>query len=99
MSGYVLDASVAAKFVLNAEPQSRQAQSLLRSHRAGKLTVVAPDFFWFETANVFWKSARRARISRSNAKEALTHLELSLRVPTVSSMLLREDALAIALEI
>lgn len=98
MNGYVLDAIVAAKWFLEAEPHIQQAQSLFRTHRAGTLAFIAPDFFWFEIANILWKAVRRRRITRSDAQGSLSDLAASISIPTVSSLILRDDALAIALE-
>jgi predicted nucleic acid-binding protein len=98
LSGYVLDASVAAKWIFETEPYSKQAKTLLDAHEAGEVFFSAPDFFWFEIANVLWKAARRGKVSRSQAQAGLTRLEQSVSIPTVSSVVLRDDALAIALE-
>lgn len=98
MRGYVLDASVAAKWVLDAEPYEDRADLLYDAHRDGAVFFTAPDFFWLEIANVLWKAARRRRLSRSQAAADLITLEQSVSISTVSSVALREDALTIALE-
>jgi predicted nucleic acid-binding protein len=98
LSGYILDASVAAKWVLEDGSYKQQAKSLLAANIAGRVSFTAPDFFWFEIASVLWKAARRRRLSRVLASEALTYLISTVSIPTVSSLILRDDALAIALE-
>jgi predicted nucleic acid-binding protein len=98
LSGYVLDASVAAKWFLEPEPYTQQAKSLYRAHRAGRVSFLAPVFFWFEIANVLWKAVRRRRISRNDAEVSLADLAATISIPTVSSVILRDDALTIALE-
>src|SRR5262249_55503625 len=98
LKGYILDASVAAKWFLESEAYSQQAQALFRAHRTGKLWFLAPDFFWFEIANILWKAVRRRRISRNDAEESLAELTASISLSTVSSASLRDDALAIAVE-
>ncbi len=98
MNGYVLDASVAAKWVLEAESYREQAIALLAAHRSGAVFFIAPDFFWFEIANVLWKAARRRRLSARQAEDAFIELSSSVAITTASSIALRDDALAIALE-
>jgi predicted nucleic acid-binding protein len=97
LSGYVLDASVAAKWLLDHEPYAQEAKSLLRSHASGRISFTAPDFFWLEIGNVFWKAVRQQRISKDVAEDYLVELASSVSIPTVSSVILREDALLIAL--
>jgi predicted nucleic acid-binding protein len=98
LKGYVLDASVAAKWVLDSEAHKEQADALYDAHCDGAVFFTAPDFFWFEIANVLWKAARRRRLSKSQATSDLIKLEQSVSISTVSSVALREDALTIALE-
>jgi predicted nucleic acid-binding protein len=98
LRGHVLDASVAVKWVLDDEPHKAQAKSLFAEHKAGIVFFTAPDFFWFELASVLWKAGRRRRLSKSLASEALAYLTSTVSLPTASSLLLRDDALSIALE-
>jgi predicted nucleic acid-binding protein len=93
-----LDASVAAKWLLDHEPYAQEAKSLLRSYHSGKVLFLAPDFFWLEIGNVFWKAVRQRRVPRAAAKDYLVDLPSSVSISTVSSLILREHALLIALD-
>lgn len=83
--GYVLDASVAAKWFLPAEgePLAQQAGDLLELYANGSLDVLVPDLFWAEIGNLFWKASIRQRWSSSDAAQAL-HLMRDLRLPTLA---------------
>lgn len=71
MSEFVLDASVAVKWVV-AEDGTRNALALLS---AG--TLCAPDLLIAECANILWKKVRLAQLS---AEEALMAAKLIERV-------------------
>lgn len=45
MTTYVLDASVAAKWVLPNEPLTVNADALLRGYTEGRVSLVVPDLF------------------------------------------------------
>ena len=100
MRGYVLDASVAAKWVLDAEPYEEQADRSLMRIAQERFTFTAPDFFWLEIANVLWKAARRgAGCPEVRPAADLIPIWNSLsRFRPFPALTLREDALAIALE-
>jgi len=86
VSVVVLDASVAAKWVLPAEGETlvEQARKLLERYVNGEIRFVVPDLFWAETANIFWKASRQGRCTRPDAQAALASLE-QRNFPTVSS--------------
>ncbi len=95
----VLDASVAAKWVLppEHEPHAANAQTLLEQHTRGILQFVVPDLFWPEIGNILWKAARIGRISPATALESLTLLhEVSFR--TLPSQPLLNKALSLAIK-
>ncbi len=98
MTSYILDASVAAKWVLPPahEPNAAQALALLRQYVQGAVHLTVPSLFWTEIANLLWKSARTGRISPKTAQESLAHLE-DLQIPEVASRGLAASALSIAL--
>lgn len=60
MSLFVIDASVAIKWVID-ESGTREALSL-RRHR-----LVAPDLLTAECANILWKKVRRGELSEEEA--------------------------------
>jgi len=94
----VLDASVAAKWVLPAEqePYAANAQSLLNQYTQGDLQFLVPDLFWPEVGNILWKAVRVGRVSPSIARRAIALLnEVSFR--TLPSQPLLNNALSLAL--
>jgi VWFA-related protein len=95
---YILDASVAAKWVLPpaGEPNAAEAHRLLRQYTAGEIHLTIPSLFWPETANLLWKSARAGRMSPQSAHDALAWLQ-TLGVPEVPSHQLAAGALSISL--
>lgn len=97
MIQFVLDASVAAKWVLPAagEPLAQEAKELLRRYVGGELGFVVPDIFWAECANVLWKAVRQGRVSRSTADLGAEILQ-SYDFPTASSRELLDEALRLA---
>jgi predicted nucleic acid-binding protein len=94
---YVVDASIAAKWILPAsgETLTREALELLKSYITGELRFVVPDLFWAELANVVWKAARQNRINAASAESALRAMR-DRNFPTVSTHTLLVEAFAIA---
>lgn len=66
MSSFVVDASVAVKWVV---PEVHSESALRLLNRGYDLLV--PDFFFAEVTNVFWKRVRRGEDSMDDAKVAL----------------------------
>jgi predicted nucleic acid-binding protein len=95
VTALVLDATVAAKWVLDGEPLADVAVSLLERFAEDDLRFVVPDLFWAEFGNVLWKAARQGRISAEAAGAAVEGLR-ARRLPTVSSLRLVEAAFKIA---
>ncbi len=97
MTACVLDASVAAMWFLPAaaEPLVAEAVEVLESYAAGRLRLLVPDLFWPEVGNVLWKAARRGRISRASAQQAVAALQ-DRRLATAPTAPLLADAFAIA---
>lgn len=98
MKTLVLDASVAAKWFLPAtgETLTDEAAELLRRYAVGDFRFLVPDLFWAELANVFWKAVRQGRWSQSSAETALRAAR-DRNIPTVSAIVLMDDAFSIAL--
>jgi predicted nucleic acid-binding protein len=94
---YVVDASVAAKWILPAsrETLTREALELLKSYVAGELRFVVPDLFWAELGNIMWKAVRQGRLPASLAESGL-HAMRDRNFPTISSHTLLVEAFAIA---
>jgi predicted nucleic acid-binding protein len=70
MTGYVVDASVAVKWLVD-EPFSDAAARLLD----GRATLVAPDLLFAEAANALWSLCRRGDITRDDFAEAVDVLK------------------------
>jgi predicted nucleic acid-binding protein len=66
MTGYVVDASVAVKWLIN-EPFSDAAARLLDS----RTTLVAPDLLFAEATSALWSLCRRGDITRDDLAEAV----------------------------
>jgi predicted nucleic acid-binding protein len=93
----VVDASVAAKWVLPAEGETltEEAAGWLGRYGRGEVRFLAPDLFWAETANLLWKAVQHGRCSKDFAESALAEL-VDRRLRTVSSVPLLNLAFRIA---
>jgi predicted nucleic acid-binding protein len=91
---FVVDASVAAKWVLAGadEPFRDEALRLLKQWLDSKIQLIVPDFFWVELTNILWKAVRRGRCTKETAVAALATL-LDYQIPTVPSLNLLNPAL------
>lgn len=98
MTAYILDASVAAKWVLPSSGESLAGESvhLLNNFTAGLVSLSVPDLFWPEIGNVVWKAFRLGRVSERAAYDAIDWLH-ELNIPTSSTRPLLGDALQIAI--
>lgn len=96
MRACVVDASVAAKWLLPAAGEDfvAQANQVLSLHVRRELQLLAPDLIWAELGNVLWKAVRRNRTSQLHAEDSLEQFrDLDLKIiPT-------EDLLVPALQI
>ena len=97
MKTFVLDASVAAKWMLPAKGELLRAEAfrLLDAYEAAELNLVVPDIFWPECGNIAWKAVRQGRLPRTDAESAIQVL-LNRNIATISSADLLPEALAIA---
>ncbi len=68
---FVLDASVAAAWVLPAEEAVLADIAL---DRLGEETAMVPDVFWHEVRNLLLSAERRGRIDRRYADASMTRL-------------------------
>ena len=92
MNTFVIDASIAIKWVVEEEG-TREALALYRGNK-----LIAPDLLVAECANVLWKKRQRNELSKEEALLAaglLQHAEIEL-MPTRS---LLEAATRIAIEL
>lgn len=96
MTAYVLDASVAAKWYLEAgETLVPEALAIRTGFVHGTLQLSVPDLFWPELSNILWKAVRRGRISGGAADAAVQALA-GLRLATTPGQGLMKDAYSIA---
>ena len=70
MTGYVVDASVAVKWLVR-EPLSNEAAGLLEDG----ISLLAPDLLFAEAANALWAMHRRGDIDRKGFDEAVMTLK------------------------
>jgi predicted nucleic acid-binding protein len=80
MTGYVIDASVAVKWLVK-EAFSDEAERLLSPEK----TRIAPELLYSEAANALWALCRRGEISKEDFAEAIDVLKL-VPVTVPSSM-------------
>ncbi len=94
MSGFVVDASVAVKWLIN-EPLSAQAAKLLDDD----LPLAAPELIYAEAANALWAIARRGNIDVDDVREAIDVLaDAPLTVPSsMKQLMAAATRLAVAL--
>lgn len=99
MTSFVLDASVAAKWMLPAKAEllRPEAYRLLDAYGAGDINLVVPDIFWAECGNIVWKAVRQQRFGRDEAEIAILSMT-NRRIPTVSSATLLPKAVSIAFD-
>ncbi|HWZ82567.1 MAG TPA: type II toxin-antitoxin system VapC family toxin [Terriglobales bacterium] len=98
MTACVVDASVAAKWLLPAPNESLidQANHLLERYVARNLQLLAPDLLGAELGNVLWKAVQRKRISPASAEKSLRRFA-DLSVPVVPCAELQFQALEVSL--
>lgn len=99
MKLYVLDASVAIKWILpeEHEPFSANAKEVMTLASNGELGLVVPDIFWAELGNVIWKAVRSGRIDRESAAKAMDAL-MSIDVQEMATRDFMASALRIAID-
>lgn len=97
MNAFVLDASVAAKWMLPAggEDLHDEATEWLERLLADQISLVVPDLFWIEMSNITWRAVRFGRIDKEEASRSLADLRIR-KIETVSSHPLLGAALEIA---
>ena len=97
MTGYVVDASVAAKWYLPAddEPLKKQAMEIVRRYARGDCQFYVPGLFFAEFANILWKAERLGRCSPRTSDRAVEAI-LGLGLPTYATTELVKPARVIA---
>jgi predicted nucleic acid-binding protein len=97
LNTFVLDASVAAKWMLPAggEDLHAEAAEWLERLIENQISLVVPDLFWIETSNLTWRAVRLGRISKEDGLRSLADLR-KRGLETISSLPLLGAALEIA---
>jgi predicted nucleic acid-binding protein len=78
---YVVDASVASRFLL-IEDWSDNATSLLRNFASGTVDLRAPELVNYEVGNTLWKAVRRKLLTFEEAVEKLSDF-MKLRLSSI----------------
>jgi predicted nucleic acid-binding protein len=99
MTSFVLDASVAAKWMLPAQGELLRTEAfrLLDAYGAGEVNLVVPDIFWAECGNIVWKAVWQKRLDQATAQLEL-HSLMRRDIPTISSLHLLQEAVTIAFD-
>lgn len=79
---YVVDASVAVKWVLQDEPDTHLAERFLGDFREGRVGLVAPSHVRFEVPSAVRNAVRARRLTAFQGRVAIDNF-LSWSVPTV----------------
>lgn len=98
MTTFVVDANVAAKWLLPAAGEGliEQANQLAALHVRRELLLLAPDLIGAEIGNVLRKAARRNRISQAEAANSLRRFtDLAIQVVPASDLLVQALQIAV----
>jgi predicted nucleic acid-binding protein len=79
---YVVDASVASRFLL-VEDLSDRAELVLDDFLEGRLDLRSPELLVYEVGNTLWKSVKEGFVSLEEAVEKFSYF-LELRVDSIS---------------
>ena len=94
MTGFVVDTSVAVKWVVY-DPLSNKASYLLR----GKVPILAPDLIYADIANILWTIVKRGDLTGDDLLEALELLDAAPIVITRPTKRLIKAAARLANEL
>ena len=99
MTSFVLDASVAAKWMLPAQGELLRPEAfrLLDAYEAGDVNLIVPDIFWAECGNILWKAVRQQRLEQLAAELAMQTL-MQRDLPTSPSKMLLQQAVVMAFD-
>jgi len=80
MKLYVIDASVAARFLLTEELSSN-AELVLEEFMNGFIELAAPELIFYEIGNTLWKALKQGSINLQEAKEKISYfLDLKIKI-------------------
>jgi predicted nucleic acid-binding protein len=87
----VIDASVPMKWYVDDEECIDSARQLLHDYGSGRITIIAPEFFFVEVGNALNVVVRRERMKEKEASRFLQNI-LELNIITVPSLSLLVSA-------
>jgi predicted nucleic acid-binding protein len=79
---FVVDASVAAKWVLKDEPDTHSAETLLADFRESRIQLIAPEQISYEVPSAVRNAVRSRRMTVDQARTAI-EIFLALNIETV----------------
>jgi predicted nucleic acid-binding protein len=99
LTSFVLDASVAAMWMLPAQGELLRPEAfrLLDAYEAGDVNLIVPDIFWAECGNILWKAVRQQRLEQWAAELAIQTL-MQRDLPTSPSKMLLQQAVMMAFD-
>jgi predicted nucleic acid-binding protein len=99
LTSFVLDASVAAMWMLPAQGELLRPEAfrLLDAYEAGDVNLIVPDIFWAECGNILWKAVRQQRLEQLAAELAMQTL-MQRDLPTSPSKMLLQQAVVMAFD-
>lgn len=94
MKHFVVDSSVAVKWFAD-EADSDKAKNLLAKHLDGEIEFYAPDLFYSEIGNIFWKKVSIQGFSKEDADDSLEKIR-RIKVTVSSTLSLFDRSMQIA---
>ena len=95
MSVLVLDSGVIVKWFV-AEPYSAEARRIFAEYRAGRLSLIAPDFIHAEFGNIVWKKQPHQGFNPMDAADIIFDFRTRIRITLTSDADLLDDAYRLA---
>ena len=80
---YIVDASIAIKWLFDDEDFTVEARNVLLDYQSGRIDLLAPDHLYHEVLNALRTGVRMERLRPDDAEGAMQDF-LSLGVPTVA---------------
>lgn len=82
-SRYVVDASIAIKWLFEDEDFTVEVRNVLLDYQSGRIDLLAPDHLYHEVLNALRTGVRMDRLHADDAEDAMQDF-LNLGVPTVA---------------
>src|SRR3989304_8559307 len=93
--GWIVDASVAAKWYLRDEKNIEQADAVLDRHARGRVPITAPNLSRYELTNALLRAIRSGRIDEAYAQRSARRF-FALRIVQPTDP---DDRISLALEL